>query len=63
MDQAFETLDTSRQDGTPDYTDFFEAEFASQELKVFQVATLFQEVERLDQTAASSLMDDALLTA
>lgn len=61
MEQVFEGIEYSRQDSVPDYGEAFEAEFASQDLKAFQVALLFQEAEQAAQLFPSILMDDSLL--
>ncbi|MBN9387323.1 MAG: hypothetical protein J0I20_04660 [Chloroflexi bacterium] len=63
MDQAFDGVEYTRQDTQPDFGDFFETEFASQELKTFQVASLLQEIEYVDQPPSSGQRDDALLPA
>ena len=63
MDQAFDRVEYTRQDPSPDFGDYLEAEFASQELKTFQVATLLQEIEHVDPVPSSGQRDEALLTA
>lgn len=63
MDQAFDGVEYTQHYTQPDFGDFFEAEFASQELKPFQVASLLQEVEYVDQTPSSGQRDEKLLPA
>jgi hypothetical protein len=63
MDQTFDGVEYPRQDAPPDFGDFFEVEFASQELKPFQVATLLQEIEHVDPTPSSGQRDETLRSA
>lgn len=64
MDQTIDTVEYTHQDGTQDVAEnFFDAEFVSQDIKSFQLETLFQEVEQIAQTYTPSQLDEALLPA
>lgn len=64
MDQTYDRFEDPTQNGALELTeDFSDAESAAEEIKPFQVATLFQEVERIGQGFSELQMDEFLLSA